>query len=86
MSDIEHRHLAEVWSIHLVFDGKRAITLSRDRTIRVWEVGSVGNLYIADFGNNRVRKVFSAGIISTVAGSFLEGLRQGDTRYIVSLR
>src|SRR5437899_12016874 len=29
---------------------------------------SAGNLYIVDGGNNRIRKVNSAGIISTVAG------------------
>jgi uncharacterized protein (TIGR03437 family) len=31
-------------------------------------VDSSGNLYIADFGNNRVRKVNTAGVISTYAG------------------
>jgi len=30
---------------------------------------SVGNLYIADAGNNRIRKVNTAGIISTLAGT-----------------
>ena len=36
-----------------------------------------GNLYIADFGNNRIRKVDSAGVISTVAGSGTAGF-SGD--------
>jgi trimeric autotransporter adhesin len=31
-------------------------------------VDSGGNLFIAEAGNNRIRKVTSAGIISTVAG------------------
>ena len=32
-------------------------------------VDGMGNLYIADRGNNRIRKVDAAGVISTVAGS-----------------
>ena len=32
-------------------------------------VDATGNLYIADFGNGRIRKVTSAGIISSIAGS-----------------
>ncbi len=36
-----------------------------------------GNLYIADSGNNRVRKVDSAGIITTVAGTGTDGF-SGD--------
>jgi uncharacterized protein (TIGR03437 family) len=36
-----------------------------------------GNLYVADFNNNRIRKVNSAGIISTVAGNGLP-ISSGD--------
>lgn len=34
----------------------------------------VGNMYIADTGNNRVRKVDSAGVITTVAGNGASGV------------
>ncbi len=36
-------------------------------------VDSAGNLYIADTGNNRVRKVSTAGVISTIAGNGSSG-------------
>jgi trimeric autotransporter adhesin len=36
-------------------------------------VDSTGNLYIADWGNNQIRKVTPAGIISTVAGNGSRG-------------
>ena len=38
-----------------------------------WRWNGAGNLYIADGGNHRIRKVNSAGVISTVAGSGAQG-------------
>ncbi len=48
-------------------------------------VDAAGNLYIADSGNHRVRKVDSAGIITTVAGSGNGGF-SGDGSSAVSAR
>ena len=36
-------------------------------------VGSDGSIFIADYGNNRVRKVDTSGIITTVAGNGMSG-------------
>lgn len=40
-------------------------------------VDAAGNLLIADFGNNRVRRVSTSGIITTVAGNGVPGF-SGD--------
>ena len=40
----------------------------------------LGNLYIADYGNNVIRKVNSAGIITTIAGTGMAGYT-GDSSY-----
>jgi uncharacterized protein (TIGR03437 family) len=49
-------------------DGGPAINASLNRPSRV-SVDNAGNLYIADSGNSRIRKVTPDGIITTVAGN-----------------
>src|ERR1017187_4441059 len=49
-------------------DGGTA-TLARLNNPNSSALDAVGNLYIADEGNQRIRKVTTAGIISTVAGN-----------------
>jgi sugar lactone lactonase YvrE len=44
-------------------------------------IDTVGNLFIADYGNNRIRKVDTNGIITTVAGNNNGGFSAGDGGY-----
>ncbi|HEY3760919.1 MAG TPA: immunoglobulin domain-containing protein [Verrucomicrobiae bacterium] len=41
-------------------------------------VDSLGNLFIADYGSNRIREVGTNGIITTVAGGGTDGVGDGD--------
>jgi uncharacterized protein (TIGR03437 family) len=52
---------------------------------RAVAVDSAGNLYIADTGNNRIRRVNTSGQISTVAGIGVPGFT-GDTGLAVNAR
>jgi sugar lactone lactonase YvrE len=57
-------------------DGGPATSASLDGPAGV-ALDSVGNLFISDSGNNRIRKVTTAGVIATVAGSSAQGF-SGD--------
>ena len=53
-------------------DGDSATAAELNNPVGV-AVDTSGNLFIADMGNNRIRKVSSSGIISTVAGNGSKG-------------
>jgi trimeric autotransporter adhesin len=53
-------------------DGGPATAASMDQPAGVYS-DKAGNIYIADFSNNVVRKVNSSGIISTIAGNGTQG-------------
>jgi uncharacterized protein (TIGR03437 family) len=59
-------------------DGGKATSAGLNSPVGV-ALDSAGNLYIADFGNNRIRKVDTSGKISTIAGiGFVTGSDSGD--------
>ena len=65
-------------------DGGPAVAAQLSNPLSV-AVDGAGNLYIADVGNNRIRKVDPAGVITTVAGTGARGL-SGDGGAAVEAR
>lgn len=63
-------------------DGGPATSAQLNQPLDV-EVDGAGNLYIADFSNQRIRKVSSAGIITTLAGTGKAGYN-GDEKDALS--
>ena len=58
-------------------DGGLAITALLREPTGILALDALGNLYISDYGNYRIRKVNTAGIIETVAGTGTNGF-SGD--------
>jgi sugar lactone lactonase YvrE len=58
-------------------DGLPAVTASLNWPTGV-RVDGIGNIFIADHGNNRIRKVNTSGIMSTYAGNGVWGYGTGD--------
>lgn len=66
-------------------DGGPAI-LAKFRNPRSIAVDGTGNLFVADSGNNRIRKIAPDGIITTVAGSSMTGGFSGDGGAAISAK
>jgi hypothetical protein len=59
-------------------DGRAATSAALNNPIGL-TIDTIGNLYIADYGNNVIRKVSTSGIITTLAGNYrLGGGYSGD--------
>ena len=62
--------------------GKKGSKDGKDTTASFWHPNSLtvdknGNVYVADMGNNKIRKITPDGIVTTFAGSGLRGTDNG---------
>lgn len=66
-------------------DGGKAILAALNKPTGI-VFDKSGNLYIADAGNNRIRKVTKTGVISTIAGNGVSNSYSGDGGYAANAK
>ena len=76
------------------FGGDGGVATDADMIPTAVTIDAAGNLYVVDYGNSRIRKISTAGIITTIAGTGIPGysgdggpatLARLDTPYYIAI-